>query len=104
MPKNRPPDCECVARSFGGDVESSRRVGLFNRDVDAPDPRVVHPDVRDEVATGVGDGNVHGLTDLRCLLLCGGDHSLGVSESKHAGLLMNVNGEDAAWTNRQHTT
>jgi hypothetical protein len=60
--------------------------------------------VRDEIAAGVGDGNVHGLTDLRGLLLCGGDHSLGVSESKHAGLLMSVNVEYAARTTRQLTT
>ena len=58
-------------------------------------------DVRDEVAAGVGDGNVHWLTDLRGLLLCGGDHSLGVSESKHAGLLMR-NVEYAAQTPSAH--
>ena len=43
--------------------------GLLDRDVDAAEPRVVHAHVGDEVAAGVGDGDVHGLTDLGGLLL-----------------------------------
>ena len=85
MPKNCPPDWACVARSFVAMSNARGGVGLLDRDVDAADPRVVHADVRDEIATGVGDGDVHGLADLGGLLLSGGDHSLGVSESKHVG-------------------
>ena len=65
MPKNWPPDCDCVARSF---VEMSKaRDGecLLDRDVDAPDPASSIRTCAIEVAAGVGDGNVHGLSDRR---------------------------------------
>jgi len=48
-----------------GDVEGPRRVRLLDRNIDAPDPRIVHADVRDEIAAGVSDRDVHGLADFR---------------------------------------
>jgi hypothetical protein len=49
---------------FGGDVEGAGGPGFLDGDVDGADPGVVHADVRDEVAAGVGYGDVHGLADL----------------------------------------
>src|SRR5579859_6354436 len=49
---------------FGGDVEGARGVGLFDGDIDAADPSAVHAGVSDEVAAGVGYGDVHGLADF----------------------------------------
>ena len=46
---------------------------LFDGDVDGADPCVVHADVGDEVAAGVGYGDVHGLADLGGFLFGGGD-------------------------------
>jgi hypothetical protein len=69
-----------------GDVEGPRRVSLLDLDIDAPNPRIVHTDVRDEIAAGISDSDIHGLADFCGLLLCGGDDLLCVGESKHAVL------------------
>jgi len=71
---------------LGRDVKRPRGVRLLDRDVDRADPRVVHADVGDEVAAGVGDGDVHGLTDGSGFLLSGGDDAAGVSEGDHGNL------------------
>jgi hypothetical protein len=42
--------------------------------------------VRDQVAAFVGDGNVHGLSDLFGLLFSGGNYSAGIFQC-HSGLL-----------------
>jgi hypothetical protein len=72
---------------FGGGVEGAGGVGLLDRDVDAAEPGAVHADVGDEVAAGVGDGDVHGLTDCGGLGFGGGDDAAGVVESDHGRLL-----------------
>ena len=84
MPKNWPPDWLWVARSLVDDVEGPRGVGLLDRDVDRAEPGLVHADVGDEVAAGVGDGDVHRLADLGGLLLGGVDDAAGVFEGDHS--------------------
>src|SRR5690606_26493166 len=69
-----------VAQILRRDVEGLRGPGLVDRDVDAADPSAVLADVRDEVAAGVDDGDVHGLADLGGLLLGGGDDATCVFE------------------------
>ena len=83
MPKNWPPDCECVARSLVAMSNARDGVGLLDRDVDAAEPGPVHADVGDEVAAGVGDRDVHGLSDLRGLLLRRGDDPSCVLKRDH---------------------
>ena len=51
-----------VAEVFGGCVERSGRERFVDRDVDAAQPRSVHPYVSDEIAAGIDDGDVTGLT------------------------------------------
>src|SRR5271170_5293754 len=63
---------------FCGDVEGTGGPGLFDGDVDGAEPRVVHADVGDEVASGVGYGDVHGLTDFGGFLFGCGDDAAGV--------------------------
>lgn len=73
-----------LAEVLRRDVERLRGPGLVDRDVDAADPGAVLPDVGDEVAAGVDDGDVHRLADLIGLLLCGGDDASGVFEGDGA--------------------
>src|SRR5262245_51341637 len=56
------------------DIEGPCSPGFIDRDVDAADPGVIHPDVGHEVATAVHDGDVHGLADFDRLLLGGGNN------------------------------
>ena len=83
MPKNWPPDWLWRGEVLGGDVEGPRGVGLLDRDVDRAEPGLVHADVGDEVAAGVGDRDVHRLADFGRLLLCCFDDPLGVFECDH---------------------
>src|SRR5690606_24816530 len=57
-----------------------RRPCLVDRDVDAADPGAVLPHMRDEIAAGIDDRDVHGLSDLGGLLLCGGDDAARILE------------------------
>src|ERR1700730_15216392 len=54
---------------LGSDVESTRGERLFDRYIDAADPRAVHSHVSDQVPSVIGDGDIHGLANGRCLLL-----------------------------------
>jgi hypothetical protein len=63
---------------FGGDIEGAGCPGLFDGDVDGAEPGVVHADVRDEVAAGVGYGDVHGLANFDGFLFGCGDDAAGV--------------------------
>src|SRR5579862_1713978 len=75
-------------------VECARRVGLLQRNIDAADPCIVHPNVRHNISTFVSDCDVHGLANFLGFLLrrandtagifqfhCGHDFSLCFSES-----------------------
>jgi len=67
-----------IAEVFGGDVEGAGGPGFFDGDVDGAEPGVVHADVGDEVAAGVGYGDIHGLADFGGFLFGGGDDAAGV--------------------------
>src|ERR1017187_595688 len=54
---------------LGRHVESAGCVRFVNRDIDAADVGAVHPHVCNEVCAFVHNGNVHGLSDFRGLLL-----------------------------------
>src|SRR5262249_26031965 len=57
---------------FSGYVESSRCKGLIDGNINTADPGAIHSHVRDQVPAGVGDRNVHRLSNLHRLLLSGG--------------------------------
>src|SRR5207302_9455703 len=52
----------------GGDVKGARSERLLDRDIDAPEPRTVHPHVRVEVAPFIAHRDVHRLPELSSLL------------------------------------
>src|SRR5260370_42504861 len=52
-----------------GDIESTGGKCLLDGDVDAAKPCAIHPNVGDEVASCICDGNVHWLSNFLGLLL-----------------------------------
>ena len=68
------------AEVFGGDVEGAGGPGLFDGDIDGAEPGVFHALEGEEIAAGVDDRDVHGLTDLFGLFGGGGDDAAGVGE------------------------
>jgi len=77
IPKNWPPGCE-FSQVLGADVEGTCGEGFVDRDVDAADPRTVHPGVADQAAAGVDNGDVHRLGEFTGLVLTGRDDAAGV--------------------------
>src|ERR1700689_3973757 len=45
-------------------VERARRICLFLRDIDTPEPRSIHTNMRDDIPTSICDGDVHWLSNL----------------------------------------
>src|SRR5262245_6401490 len=52
-----------------GNVEGARRKSLFDGNINATNPRPIHAHVSDQVASRVGDRDVHGLANFLGLLL-----------------------------------
>src|SRR5690348_253316 len=68
---------------LGRDVEGTRGEGFVDGDINTADPGAIHADMRHQVATAVGDGNVHRLTNFSGLLLGRGNHASGIVECDH---------------------
>jgi hypothetical protein len=49
---------------FGGNVESARRKGLVDGDIDTTDPGSIHAHVRHEIPARVGHCDIHRLADF----------------------------------------
>jgi hypothetical protein len=56
-----------------GDIEGTRGEGLVDGNIDAAEPSSVHADVRNQIPSAIGDGDVHRLTDCRGFPLSGSD-------------------------------
>src|SRR2546423_13396953 len=69
---------------FSSDVESTGRIGFLDANINAADPGAAHAHVRYEVATFIGDCDVHRLANLFCFLLCGRDHAARVFKTYHS--------------------
>src|SRR5207253_2679074 len=60
-----------LGQIFRGDVEGPRGKGLFDGNINAAHPGVVHAHVSDQIAAGIRHGDVHRTFDLLRLALCG---------------------------------
>lgn len=78
MPEKLVAGLRVFAEVLGSDVEGAGGPGFLLRDVDGAKPGVLHALESEEVASGVDDGDVHGLTDVFGLLGSGGDDAAGV--------------------------
>jgi hypothetical protein len=72
-----------LGQIFGRDIERARGPRLVDRDIDAPDPRLIHANVRDKIAAGIDYGDVHGLADFFGLFLGGRNDSACVLKGNH---------------------
>ena len=68
---------------FRADIERPRRVGLLDGDIDASQPRAVHANMGDQVATRIGDSDVHGLADFLGFLFCRCNNSARIFQMNH---------------------
>jgi hypothetical protein len=75
---------------FRCNVECSRGKGLVDGDIDAAKPGAIHADMSHQIASRVGYGNVHGLTDLSRFFFGGGNHPSCITESYHTILLSDL--------------
>jgi hypothetical protein len=93
------------AEVAGGHIEVARRLGLFDRDVDGAEPRLVHAEKRLEVGAGVYDGDVHIQSHLvgfaaggfdDGLRLIGADVGYGVGHLLRAGVRVYAGGWESS--------
>jgi hypothetical protein len=68
---------------FGRDVKRARRPGLIDRDVNAPNPRTIHPDMRNQIAARVYYRDIHRLLNFPSFLFGGGNDSPCVGKRNH---------------------
>src|SRR5271155_2548462 len=68
------------------DIESSRCECLLDGNIDAAEPRFVHAHVSNEMAAGICDRDIHGLTQFLCLPLRRGNDPAGVFQCDHGYL------------------
>src|SRR6185312_7954442 len=69
------------------DIERARCKGFLDRDIDAPNPGLIHAHVRDEIAAGISDGDVHRLLELLRFALGGCDDVSCFFQGNHLRLL-----------------
>jgi hypothetical protein len=83
MPKKLIARLAVVGQIFGGDIERPRCPGFLDRYIDTSKPGIIHPHVGDEISAGVGDGDVHRLADLICLLFRSRNYSSRIFKFQH---------------------
>jgi len=72
---------------LGADVEGACRECLFDRDIDAADPGIIHAHMGDKVAAAIRDGDIHGLLQFLRLALRRGNDFARIFQCDHSDLL-----------------
>src|ERR1700722_5478905 len=72
---------------LGADVEGACRERLFDRDIDAADPCLIHAHMGDEITAAIRDGDIHRLPQFLRLLLRRRNDPAGIFQCDHNNLL-----------------
>src|SRR5579863_3849016 len=73
-PEELAPGLRMLRQILRRNVKSTRSESLVHRNIDAADPRTIHPNVSHQISARIHDGNVHRLPNLGRFLLGCGNH------------------------------